>query len=474
MSTSTCGGNCQGPCQQAICYKCNGTACVNDNVLGTYSAVNCNGACAPIGLCGASICYKCSGAFCVRDDAGGTYQTSLCNSQCTVGGGGGASQDAVVSAGDTNNLKTQIDQLHNTRPCVTFPYPWLQIPITGVVPGTRVYAVQILELRSAVDRAYRDVTGSNYAWPTVASEMASGKVIKAVHYTEIQTAINNLPPCGGGATCNNGVVEAPEACDDGLAANGPCPATCSAVCTTNVCGGSICSQGGCQVGENCSNCPVDCPSNTCGNNCCEVGEDAVTCPADCGASTCGNNILDPGETCDPPQAGVCDADCHRHYACSAGSCVFTVSGVFMDDNTCANTCALCGNNILDPGETCDPPNPGVCDIDCHRHYACSAEICVFTAGGLYTDDSSCGGTCGPTCSDGIQNQGEASIDCGGPCPGRNDGPPCRYDNFCPGFTPPPITGCGSDCCSECCNGTHTQHLAGCALGGGYDMEFCGP
>lgn len=55
----------------------------------------------------------------------------------------------------------------------------------------------------------------------------------------------------------------------------------------------------------------------------------------------------------------------------------------------------------------------------------------------------CGGPCTnvcPTCSDGIKNQGEASVDCGGPCPAT----------------------CGTIDCTTCSN----------AVQGGQNQTFC--
>lgn len=116
-----------------------------------------------------------------------------------------------------------------------------------------------------------------------------------------------------GATCGNGVSEAPELCD------GDCPTTCadSDACTPT----SL-------VGTDCSRQCVSTPITTCqdGDGC---------CPASC--------------------TGASDSDC------SAG----------------------CGDDVCDAVETCES-----CPADC--------------------------GACG-TCSDGVQNQNETGIDCGGPC-----------------------------------------------------------
>jgi len=84
-----------------------------------------------------------------------------------------------------------------------------------------------------------------------------------------------------------------------------------------------------------------------------------------------------------------------------------------------------------------------------------------------TDLSAMSG-CGPTCNDGIQNQGEDRIDCGGPCPPCEclSDPVCSDGLFCtgvetcdafgdcqPGVNPCPGQGCdeGNDACIPCDN-----------------------
>ena len=60
-------------------------------------------------------------------------------------------------------------------------------------------------------------------------------------------------------------------------------------------------------------------------------------------NTCGDGVIGPGETCDPPRGPssngglLCDATCHI---------------------------PTCGNGVIDPGETCDPPNFTTCDTSC--------------------------------------------------------------------------------------------------------------
>jgi cysteine-rich repeat protein len=79
--------------------------------------------------------------------------------------------------------------------------------------------------------------------------------------------------------------------------------------------------------------------------------------------TCGDGILDPGETCDPPglpqppNGNDCQPSCTY---CGDG---ITQAPEQCDDGNsdggdgCRNDCTIpvCGDGILDPGETCEPP-----------------------------------------------------------------------------------------------------------------------
>jgi hypothetical protein len=60
-------------------------------------------------------------------------------------------------------------------------------------------------------------------------------------------------------------------------------------------------------------------------------------------NSCGDGVLGPGETCDPPRGP-------------------STSGGLL----CGATCQVpaCGNGVIDPGETCDPPNRSTCDDSC--------------------------------------------------------------------------------------------------------------
>lgn len=182
---------------------------------------------------------------------------------------------------------------------------------------------------------------------------------------------NNDPDCV--PFCGNGVVEAGEVCD------GNCPNCDDAnACTIDT-----------RVGLP-ERCNVMCEHAVivfCGadDGCCPsgVGCNSLTDP-DC-APICGNGLIEDGETCD----GNCPASCDDLDACTtdqqvggAATCDLVCSNVDITactggDGCCpagcnANTdtdCAsVCGNNVTEPGETCD----GNCG-SCNDQNACTAD-----------------------------------------------------------------------------------------------------
>ncbi|MCG5052040.1 MAG: DUF4215 domain-containing protein [Myxococcales bacterium] len=114
------------------------------------------------------------------------------------------------------------------------------------------------------------------------------------------------------------------------------------------------------------------------------------CSSLCQVETCGNGIVDPSESCDPPAAGVCSA-------------------------TCGLLNVTCGNGTLDPGEECDDANTAsgdgcrACRKECGDGLldATAGEECEPGLGPRAADGSSttCTAACKlkPFCGDGRLN-----------------------------------------------------------------------
>jgi hypothetical protein len=199
---------------------------------------------------------------------------------------------------------------------------------------------------------------------------------------------------------------------------------------------------------------------------------AAACVAseDCGlqAACGGPSCVDGRCQLDNEVAGTpCDEDGGR-LCNGAGHCVECTL-----DNDCAvaevctqQRCAptLCTNGAQDGTET---------DVDC------GGDDCPRCANGLGCfDGGDCvslaceGNVCVPSCSDGLANQGESDVDCGGPCPGCEAGKSCLSDTDCEGGSCDPMS---MTCLESCSDGNLSPALGesdidcggscpGCALG----------
>ena len=313
-----------------------------------------------------------------------------------------------------------------------------------------------------------------------------GQVLPAAEVCdEEDNDCNGVIDDGCSETCGNGVVDPHETCD------GNCPASCNDgnACTVDTMSGSadtcsvICSYtaiAACTDGDGC------CPNG------CHSGNDN-----DCSA-TCGNGVVDSGETCDPPAS--CPTSCDDGNGCtidsmtgSSATCNVAcghapvVSCVDNDGccpagctlNTDSDCAPLCGNGVVDSGETCDPPascpascNDGngctidsmtgsaaTCNVDCSYNAitTCVSNDGCCPAGCNANNDSDCT----PVCGNNVIEPGETcdpQSSCANLC---NDGNPCTLDTMngspatcnvtCPHT---PITSCvgGDGCCPPGCNG----------------------
>ncbi len=325
-----------------------------------------------------------------------------------------------------------------------------------------------------------------------------------------------LPSCQ--RACGDGVVNAVEICDPGVPAGqeGACPETCDDQdsCTTDTLLGSA------------TNCDATClhgEISACanGDGCCPTGCDAAH-DDDCNA-TCDNGTVEPGETCDPVSS--CPTDCDDGNVCTTdtltgdpslctAACTFTaITACANGDGCCPSGCnatndddctAACGNNVVEPGETCDPP--GSCPTDCTDSDPCtrdnlvgSAANCTATCphaaittctGGDSCCPSGCNAgndtDCTATCGNGAVEPGE-TCDPPSSCPTDCvDGDPCTDDTMtgsaasCTAACPhTPITSCddtqSDGCCPSSCNATtDTDCSASCDNGTVEAGETCDP
>ncbi|MBN2494078.1 MAG: hypothetical protein JXR96_05770 [Deltaproteobacteria bacterium] len=226
----------------------------------------------------------------------------------------------------------------------------------------------------------------------------------------------------------------------------------------------------------------------------------------CSESTCvcGDGKIDPGETCD----GDCPVDCDDMLACtvdtmsgSAERCNVTcrheeITWCSAGDGCCATGCSanddsdcspICGNDVVEAGETCDPPqscpadcddsNPCTvdtqegsadnCDVLCRREEidrCVSGDGCCPAGCNANNDDD-----CSSTCDNGIVEEGET---CDPPesCPTDCDhGDSCTLD-----IMTGSADNCNAACSREAIRTDRTTYtLVGCNYGWSYEISAAG-
>ena len=144
--------------------------------------------------------------------------------------------------------------------------------------------------------------------------------------------------CQSLAVCGNSVVEPGETCDDGNTLAGDC---CNAVCQVEV--------GPCNDGDNCTTGDVCTPGGCAGT------------PLDC-------SFLD--SACTDGQCDTLNGECASVNINEGGPCD-DGNGCSANDVCLSGICSACGNGTTEAGcgETCDPPDLGICDGTC-QNVAC--------------------------------------------------------------------------------------------------------
>jgi hypothetical protein len=243
-------------------------------------------------------------------------------------------------------------------------------------------------------------------------------------------------------------------------------------------------------------CNLEC-TNTAITDC---ADDDGCCAEGCNANNdnncspvCGNSVLETGETCEPPMS--CPTECDGANPCQVGTLIgsadeCTAECQFSDitdcldaDGCCPATCnanndgdcqPVCGNDVIEPGETCDPEVS--CPADCDDGNSCTTDgitgvpaecnvVCSYVAvAGCLDDDGCCPAGCDAT----TDNDCSASCDNGTVEPGETCDPPatcpvdCDDSNEC---TDDLMTGSADNCNVAC---SHTA-IINCV-----DDDLCCP
>ncbi len=277
---------------------------------------------------------------------------------------------------------------------------------------------------------------------------------------------------------------------DGGGGDGGSDSGCDVVCSTNhitaVCEGSTCG-GTCEPGyadcngdkktdgceasiesdpDRCGGCELVCSGNHIAARTCSSGECDGAC--DPGFADCNDDKRTDGceiaTSNDPANCGACAQTCQAPQnaiaLCVGGQCSAACVGSYVDCNmtmndgcetdiaTSVTSCGACGQScstnhvaVVDctQGDCSSSCAPGFADCNedkrtdgCEtatsadmRNCGACGVVCRGTVGRGCVD-----GACLPTCDDGLENQGEGDIDCGGPCLRCDVGRMCTSDHDC--------------------------------------------
>jgi hypothetical protein len=271
-----------------------------------------------------------------------------------------------------------------------------------------------------------------------------------------------LVGCDLAPSCNDGIQNQGEADID---CGGPCPA-----CIVP----PSCGDGACNGTETCETCELDC--GACGTAGRYEAEDAVFVNANAGADVAasGGAYVDGNEgasllwTVDFAGGTATLSFATRAINRSMGVFVNGVRVGSITTTTDRPTWAVqtvtatlaAGTNTIELRDTEGAAEPDVdyLEVDAATSATCNDGIQNQGEAGI-----DCGGPCPacvvvPTCNDGIQNQSEAGVDCGGPCPACVVVPTCN-DGVKNGTESD--VDCGGSCANKCAVGKICTVAADC-------------
>jgi hypothetical protein len=273
------------------------------------------------------------------------------------------------------------------------------------------------------------------SWGTSAGPNGDGTFWIAYddHYNDLRFGMSNfsLTPvgCSSNADCDDGLYcNGFETCVDSVCQSGTPP---SCPDDGKFCNGSeICDEvndtcattgNPCTTGTQCDETTDLCIPETCGTNGCEIGENCTNCPADC--------ISGQGGTCEACFKGVCDGSCHP----------------VKEGPDCAD-CApsyCCGDGICEGAETFDTclVDCGCSsDSECDDGVSCTTDACNSVTGQCSYIWPACSltsdGCCGPDCTsatdpdcDSTCVENKRFCNCDGDCDKHETSATCPWD--CP-------------------------------------------
>jgi hypothetical protein len=291
--------------------------------------------------------------------------------------------------------------------------------------------------------------------------------------TDVDCGGGACPGCGTGRIC----VKARD-CQDGICTAGKCQmGSCgdgvqNGTETDVDCGGSCSTK--CPDGEHC-HIGKDCVSNACDQSgicrplgCIDLVKDGTETDIDCGGAAC--PTCKPGKHCGA--GSDCDSGICKGGTCQTPSCTDGVKNGTEPAADCGDGCP----NRCKPGQpclaasdcdssvcmtTCQTPacpdgvkNGTETDVDCGGPNSCArcgdGQECQDSSGSDCTSKVCNGGACQtPTCMDGVLNQDETDVDCGGSCQACKPGQGCVTPKDCDSKVCDPTTRkCDAPTCTD--------------------------
>jgi len=246
---------------------------------------------------------------------------------------------------------------------------------------------------------------------------------------------SRAPDAGSEPEVDAGAViprDAGDPCADGERSGDETDVDCGRSCAPCGIGGRCDETADCVEAAICLD--SECRDPACDDGVRDGDESDVDCGGSCGAcaegASCGS-----GEDC---ADGVCEAS-----VCAAPSCA---DGVRNGDETgrdCGGSCEGCAD-----------------DEGCLVDGDCVGQVCYCPT--LRTADGECtaaeGSLCRSTCEDGVRNQDESDVDCGGGCAACADGASCGVTGDCAGV-------CEDSVCVSCEDGVRNQDETDVDCGG---------
>ncbi len=310
----------------------------------------------------------------------------------------------------------------------------------------------------------------------------SGGTLKCTSTCQLDTS-----SCIEKPKCGNGYIDIGETCD-GINL-GPLSGKCIDYNPSTFTGGNIscnnckidtskcqgivgsCGDGTINIGESCDGTNFG-QIDSCTDYNASFSGGTLKCTSTCQLDTssciekpkCGNNLIDKSESCDTNNLGLNSNKCIDYSLDFKEGTLKCTNDCKLDTSSCTKA-PTCGNKRLDTGELCDGTNFGnLTDLSCSSYSSnfvegaltcnnckISTENCKSNVTTIVnckdrgecklnescSDNSDCeskfcfNNKCTqPTCNDGVKNQGETSIDCGGPCSKCQINKQCNTNSDC--------------------------------------------